>query len=42
MRKINNNIFSIDPLITGIYIALISIGFITIFSTQNKDDILFF
>ena len=42
MRKINNNLFSIDPLITGIYIVLISIGFITIFSTQNKDDILFF
>ena len=42
MRKINNNLFSIDPLITGIYFALISIGFITIFSTQNKDDILFF
>ena len=41
MRKIKSNIFSIDPLITGIYIILISVGFITIFSTQNKDDILF-
>ena len=42
MRKIQNNIFSIDPLITIIFLILVFIGFISIFSTQNQDDVIFF
>ena len=42
MRKIQNNIFSIDPLITIIFLILVFIGFISIFSTQIQDDVVFF
>ena len=42
MRKIQNNIFSIDPLITIIFLILVFIGFISIFSTQIQDDVIFF
>ena len=42
MRKIQNNIFSIDPLITIIFLILVLIGFISIFSTQIQDDVVFF
>ena len=42
MRKIQNNIFSIDPLITIIFLILVFIGFISIFSTQTQDDVIFF
>jgi len=42
MRKIQNNIFSIDPLMTIIFLILVFIGFISIFSTQIQDDVIFF
>ena len=42
MRKIQNNIFSIDPLITIIFLILVFIGFISIFSTQIQNDVVFF
>ena len=42
MRKIQNNIFSIDPLITIIFLILVFIGLISIFSTQIQDDVVFF
>ena len=42
MRKIQNNIFSVDPLMTIIFLILVFIGFISIFSTQIQDDVIFF
>ena len=37
MRKISNNFFSNDFLITGIYFIMLFIGFLSIYSSQNTD-----
>lgn len=37
MRKINNNFFSNDFIITGIYFTMLLIGFLSIYSSQNTD-----
>ena len=37
MRKISNNFFSNDFIITGIYFTMLLIGFISIYSSQNTD-----
>ena len=42
MRKINNSIFSNDPVIAICYLFLIFIGFISIYSSQYSEDISFF
>ena len=42
MRKIKNNFFSNDLIITGIYFFLLLISFISIFSSQNSGDYNFF
>ena len=42
MRKISNNFFSNDFIITGIYFVLLVIGFISIYSSQNTDGLEFF
>tara|TARA_B100000029_G_scaffold515323_1_gene621735 strand:- start:1174 stop:2436 length:1263 start_codon:yes stop_codon:yes gene_type:complete len=42
MRKISNNFFSNDFIITGIYFVLLVIGFISIYSSQNTDGFEFF
>ena len=42
MRKINNSIFSNDPIIAICYLSLIFIGFISIYSSQYSEDIFFF
>ena len=42
MRKINNSIFSNDPVIAICYLSLIFIGFISIYSSQYSEDISFF
>ena len=42
MRKINNSIFSNDPIIAICYLSLIFIGFISIYSSQYSEDISFF
>tara|TARA_Y100000992_G_C21269201_1_gene495706 strand:- start:1069 stop:2331 length:1263 start_codon:yes stop_codon:yes gene_type:complete len=42
MRKINNSIFSNDPVIAICYLSLIFIGFISIYSSQYSEGISFF
>ncbi len=42
MRKISNNFFSNDFIITGIYFVLLVISFISIYSSQNTDGLEFF
>ena len=42
MRKISNNFFSNDFIITVIYFVLLVIGFISIYSSQNTDGFEFF
>ncbi len=42
MRKISNNFFSNDFIITVIYFVLLVIGFISIYSSQNTDGLEFF
>ena len=37
MRKISNNFFSNDFIITGIYFTMLLIGFLSIYSSQNTD-----
>ena len=37
MRKISNNFFSNDFIITGIYFFMLLIGFLSIYSSQNTD-----
>ena len=37
MRKISNNFFSNDFIITGIYFIMLLIGFLSIYSSQNTD-----
>ena len=37
MRKISNNFFSNDFIITGIYFTMLLIGFFSIYSSQNTD-----
>ena len=37
MRKISNNFFSNDFLITGIYFIMLFVGFLSIYSSQNTD-----
>ena len=37
MRKINNNFYSNDFIITGIYFTMLLIGFLSIYSSQNTD-----
>ena len=39
MRKITNNFFSNDVIITGIYFFLILVGFISIFSSEFSNDV---
>ena len=42
MRKINNSIFSNDPIITTSYLSLIFIGLISIYSSQYSEGTSFF
>ena len=37
MRKISNNFFSNDLIVTGIYFTMLFIGFLSIYSSQNTD-----
>ncbi|MEC7878359.1 MAG: FtsW/RodA/SpoVE family cell cycle protein [Bacteroidota bacterium] len=39
MRKITNNFFSNDVIVTGIYFFLILVGFISIFSSEFSNDV---
>ena len=39
MRKITNNFFSNDIIVTGIYFFLLVLGFISIFSSEFSNDI---
>ena len=39
MRKITNNFFSNDIIVTGIYFFLLIVGFISIFSSEFSNDI---
>ena len=39
MRKITNNFFSNDVIVTGIYFFLILVGFVSIFSSEFSNDV---